>query len=284
MSCNRLVLSVFSVLIMIAPSCKKYKPAPEAFHWNPSEVRVAPGAGQGTSSHKITDLWLYVNGQFQGAYPATATLPIISKGQPATINIVPGIMNNGISSTRIPWLLYQSIELDTLVAGGTTLTKPLTFQYNSAVTFTWTEDFERGPGFSVTRSSLSDTTFRLADASESFEGSCIELGLKSPHLVAQIETAGDGFALPEANGEVYLELNYKCNGVFSVGLIGDDNLLRPVLNINPQDKWNKIYIQLAQAVNSPAISSRYKVFFRLQRGESQENLRVFLDNIKLVYL
>lgn len=284
MSCKLVVLSVFCVPIMLAPSCRKYQPAPEAFYWKPSGITVVPASGQGTSSHAVSDLWLYVNGQFQGCYPADATLPIVSRGKPVTVNLFAGIKNNGISTTRIPWNLYQIIDFDTLVPAKTVMTEPVAFKYNSLVTFAWTEDFEQGPGFGLVPSQYSDSTYKLAAEADCFEGQSIEMGLAAPHLGVQIESAGDGFALPAGNGNVYLELNYKCNDVFSVGLIGDDDMPRPVLNINPQDKWNKIYIQLAQAVNSPQTSSRYRVYFRLQRSEAQANPKVFLDNIKLVYL
>lgn len=272
------------MLMVLAPSCKKYEPAPEAFHLRASAVTVSTTSGQGSGSHNITDLWLYVNNQFQGCYPVTATMPVISKGSTARINIFAGIKNNGISTTRVPWTFYEMLQFDTLAARGATVSMPLTFTYRSATTFTWVESFDVGLGAGMVRSSASDTTFRYASTEDSFEGRSIELGMKAPHMVAQIENAGTGFALPHGNSNVYLEFNYKCDHEFSVGLIGDDMLLRPTIVVNPQQEWNKIYIQLAEAVNSPQTSSRYKVYFRMLRSESQENARLFLDNIKLVYL
>jgi hypothetical protein len=269
---------------MLAPSCKKYEPASPAFFIRPSQVTVAPTPAQGTASHKITDLWLYVNGKFQGAYPTDAVMPIVNKNEPASISIFAGICNNGINTTRIPWLFYQVLEFDTLVPAGTTISAPITFKYNSTTTFTWTENFDGNTGFNLKKGDFSDTTFKMTSADESFEGRSIELGLNAPGNLAQIETAGTGFGLPSSSSNVYLEVNYKCNHEFSVGLIGDDGLLRPVLYINPHQEWNKIYIQLAQAVNSPQTSSRYRVYFRMARGASEDNLKLFLDNIKVVYL
>ena len=280
----RLVLPLILLLSMLAPSCKKYEPASPAFFIRPAGIALAPGPGQGSASHKITDLWLYVNGMFQGAYPTDAVLPIVNNNKSADIVIFAGISNNGISTTRINWQFYQSLEFDTIAPTGTTISMPLTFRYNSATTFTWTEDFEGTTGFNLRKSDFSDTTFALAAPGESFEGRSLELGLEAPGSLAQIETAGSGFVLPASTSNVYLELNYKCNHEFSVGLIGDDGLLRPVLYINPHQEWNKIYIQLAGAVNSPQTSSRYRVYFRMARGESENNLKLFLDNIKLVYL
>jgi hypothetical protein len=280
----RLVLLIILFLSMFAPSCQKYQPATPAFFIKPSYIAVAPTAGQGTASHHITDLWLYVNGQFQGAYPDDAILPIVNGGKTATINIFAGIKNNGISTTRVPWQFYQRLDLDTIAPAGTTINMPVIFKYSSATTFTWTENFDGNTGYTLRKTYYSDTTFTAAAPSDNFEGRSIEIGLNAPQSLAQVESSGTGFSLPAATSNVYLEINYKCNHVFSVGLIGDDEILRPVLDINPKQEWNKIYIQLAQAVNSPAISSRYRVYFRMVRGESENNLKMFLDNIKLVYL
>lgn len=269
---------------MLAPSCKKYQPAPAAFHWRPSGVSVVPAAGQGSASHGISDYWLYVNGQFQGVYPVGATMPIVSHDHGVRLLVVPGIRNNGIGATRVWWPFYSSVQVDTSAAAGSTLTMPLQFSYKSVVNFAWLEDFDGGVGVSVAPSDLSDTTFRIIDGADAFENRSMELALAAPHTVAQVESTGEGFALPASESNVYLEINYKCNNEFSVGLIGDDLLPRPVIFLNPRNEWNKIYIQLAQAVNTPQTSSRYRVYFRMVRGESQENPRLFLDNIKLVYL
>src|SRR5688572_10501188 len=108
----RLVLLFFLILSMVAPSCKKkYESATPAFFIKPSSVIVDTSAGQGSDSHNISDLWLYVNGQFQGAYPMDATLPILSDNKIASISLFAGIRNNGISTTRIPWQFYEVLEL-----------------------------------------------------------------------------------------------------------------------------------------------------------------------------
>jgi hypothetical protein len=280
------LLFILPAILFLHSSCKKYSPAEEAFFIKPGQISVSTTSSQGSGSHKITDLWLYVNGQFQGAYPVENTMPIVSKGASAKINIYAGIKRNGISDTRIFSNFYQLLEIDTFVTSGKTITRPFTFKYSPAVTFTWTENFD-GQGYSVQKSAgFSDTTFRIADPSDSFEGKSLELGLSanSPTgSVAQIESGGSGFALPFNSSDVFLELNYKCNTNFVVGLIGEDNSLKSALTVNAHDEWNKIYIQLAEAIGTAPVSSKYKVFFsfiKLQEGSP----RIFLDNIKLVFI
>src|SRR5688572_29113594 len=104
--------------LFLLSACKKFEPAEEAFFVRASSVTVKTTSKQGTGSHKITDFWLYVNGQFQGCYPVGNLMPIVSKGKPVTISVQAGIKNNGISETRMVWPFYQTLELDTLVEGG----------------------------------------------------------------------------------------------------------------------------------------------------------------------
>ncbi len=263
-------------------SCKKNKPADEAFFLRASKVSVSPTANQGTGSHKITDLWLYVNGQFQGMYPVGNLMPIVSHDQPVKINIFAGIKNNGIADTRIFWSFYELLQLDTLVDGGKRIEIPITFKYNPFVTFVWNEDFE-GTGFGIKKSDVSFTNFRIAAPENSFEGRSIEMSLSGDSLVAQIESASSGFDLPEANSNVYLELNYKGNEEFTVGLLTANGVHKPALHIKPQAEWNKIYVQLAPAINSVPYSNFHKIYIRLLKRDV-EKPRIFLDNIKVIHL
>jgi hypothetical protein len=280
----RLTLLLFFLLTLFFSSCKKYKPADEAFFLKGEPVSVVTTSLQGSPSHKITDLGLYVNGQFLGSYPAGSKLPVISKGGNVKIQLRAGIKNNGISDTRITYPFYEFFEIDTFVAGGSTITRPLNFRYNSAVTFTWTENFDTGPGYTITKSPISDSNFVIAGAAESFEGRSMRIGLSGGALVAQVESTGPGFTLPQGTADIYLEMNYKCNEEFEVGLIDESLQQRPVFILNPQTTWNKIYIFLAEAVHNPSYSSRCKIYFRMLKRDTQEHPEFFLDNIKLIYL
>jgi hypothetical protein len=82
---------------------------------------------------------------------------------------------------------------------------------------------------------------------------------------------------------VYLELDYKCNVPFTVGLMDSDGKESAAIVVNKQENWNKIYVQLATSVNS-LISNRYKVYFRfIRENGSTDTKEVYLDNIKLLY-
>lgn len=281
-----LLLAGFLNLFLLF-SCKKYQPAPEAFFIQAGTVSVAPEtySSQGSASHRISDLFLYVNGQFQGAYAIGKVMPIVTRGKQATINVFAGIKNNGIKDATITWLLYDPIKFDTLVAGGTTIQRPFTFRYKPAVKFVWMEDFDGQVGFSLIKSAGSDTTFKLAGPQNRFEGNSAEIGLYGPgnYKYARFESAVL-YELPKNTANLYLELNYKCDVEFEVGVSDGVNPDKPALIINPKSEWNKIYIQIAEAVNRNPIADKYKIYFKIQKPNDRESAHVWLDNIKLIYL
>jgi hypothetical protein len=278
----RISLLIVFLLPFLHTSCKDYKPAEPTFFLEPSEIRVASKSGQGTGSHGITDLWLYVNGQFSGCYPVNSRLPVISKNRQAVIQLFAGIKNNGISSTRIPWAFYDLLRIDTFAESGSSFRRPITFAYNSAVTFTWIENCDGDPGLSLVRSQVSEANPELMPQAESFEGRSVSLALTPAQVIGQIETSAD-FGLPRYSPNVYLELNYKSNTSFVVGVIDQDKQTRAALVINPHAEWNKIYVQLAEPVSREPESSRFKVYFRVTRQE-EPNPRIYLDNIKLMFI
>ncbi|MEI8137166.1 MAG: hypothetical protein WCH21_07575 [Bacteroidota bacterium] len=283
-----LILLVLLTNLFLLNSCKKYVPADAAFFIKPTLVSVATSTNpinQGSGSSKITDLWLYVNGKFQGAYPNGHLLPIITKNQNVTINIFAGIKNNGISDTRTSWVFYDFIKIDTLVENGKTIERPLTFRYNTSTKFAWMENFS-GPGFSLVKSGDldSDTTWKMASVADSFEGNTAEIGLagKGDGSSAIVQSA-IGYALPKGSSNVYLEIDYKSNQGFEVG-VKAGSLQKSTVFVNPSENWNKIYIQLSDAINREPTTTNQKIYFKMVKTSDNASPKMFLDNIKLVYL
>ncbi len=274
------------LLVFFTLSCKKkFEPAEEAFFITAKNINVSTSSGQGFGSHKITELWLYTNGNFRGAYPVGSRMPVMVENGKAVIDVFAGIMNNGISETRMNWLLYEPLKIDTLAANGTNIERNFTFKYRSGVKFVWVENFEL-PGFSLVRSAVSDTIYKIhTNNANVFEGNkSIEFGLSGSALTAQLETATT-YSLPMggSSGNLYLEVDYKCNTSFVVGVISN-GAFTEVLTVNAKDSWNHIYVQLSNAVNADPSTSYKKIAFRIKRDNSVQSQSVFLDNIKLVYL
>ncbi len=282
------LLFVVVVNLFLLGACKKYKAAEDAFFIKATKVTVTSSTGQ-QISHKITDLWLYVNGKYQGAYPVGHLMPVARKGESVRINVFAGIKNNGIADTRIPYPFYDFITYDTTVATGKTIEHSFDFKYKASATTTLNETFDGNLGLFFKKSDVSSNDsviFDIAAPEDCFEkkSGILELPYNGFNQTAQIESSGTGFSLPTGSANVYLELNYKCNTGFSVGLISSDGNLTEAIGINPQENWNKIYISLATAVNSNPNSSKYKVYIKFVKAETEDaDKKVFLDNIKLIY-
>ena len=79
-------LFLFLILLNLCfYSCKKYDAALTAFYLKPSKASVTSNLSQGSNSSKITDLWVYTNGQFQGAFPYNHLIPIVNNNKSAKI-------------------------------------------------------------------------------------------------------------------------------------------------------------------------------------------------------
>lgn len=276
-----LLLGVTGFLFLLN-SCKKYQPADSAFFIRSGNISVTTKTHEGTANQKITDLWLYVNGQFQGVFPVGNLMPIPNKGAGTRINVFAGIKNNGIADTRIFYPFFDFLTIDTLVEAGKTISRSFTFNYRAATNFTWTENFDSSVGYSVKTNGL--PALRKASAADSFEGQSVYLELQGDTLTSELQSSSDGFVLPQGSSNVYMELNYKCDTKFIVGVIGTDGTYGEALTINPQENWNKIYIQLSTPVSTLA-SSKYKIFIRAVKPlDDGATRRVYLDNIKLLFI
>lgn len=275
---------LFFFIIILVFSCKKtFKPANDAFFVNTQKVTVITEPGQGYGSHNITDLWIYTNGEFRGAYPIGAKMPVMIKNGKSVIDVYAGIKNNGISQTRINWVFYEPIKWDTVVASGQNIVRNFAFKYRTSVKFPWVEGFEL-PGFSLIKSSISDTTYKLHTNDEHvFDGNkSIELGLSGSALTAQLETAST-HSLPLSSPDVYLEIDYKSNTEFIIGT-STNGIFYESLTITPKENWHKVYVHLSESVNMDRTSSMKKIIIKIKRNQNIPEQKVYIDNLKLVYI
>ncbi len=278
------------LLFVLFIGCSKQKQkAPEAFFIKPESITVAVTTAdlQGTTNHKITDLWYYVNSQFKGAFPNGSILPIPSTG-PTQIIVKAGIKNNGISSTRQPYEFYDQILIDTSVTPGIIANRNFVFHYKTNAIFRWLEDFEgfgTTTGISIKKSNNSDTTFKILDkiltpGVDVYEGTkCFYFAVDDIKQIARFESTAL-YPLPKQGQPVYLEMNYKCTQGFDVGVF-NGNTYQYVATVNASDNWNKIYIQLSSGVSTlPTTTSG--LFISAFRDANVSTSQVWIDNIKII--
>jgi len=239
--------------------------------------------GVGSTLNKITDVWVYFNNNLQGAYPLPTTFPVLLSGK-QNISIKAGIKNNGIAATREKYPFYDYFNAEvTLTKDSITLINPIV-QYADNLDF-HIIDFETGSKV-FEETSSSDTVFLLANDTV-FEG--LKSGaahLAPPHLTFEIATT-EIDSLPRTGTPVFVELNYKCNTAFQVGVFANyTQTVTPIslLTINPKSEWNKIYIDLTSTIINTQNANSHKVFISMRRDiNSTEIAELYIDNFKLIY-
>lgn len=279
------LFGIFLLFLLFIGCNKEKQKAPDAFFIKPESVTLAisDASVQGTASHKITDIWYYINGKFKGAFPIGSMIPVPSSG-PVQLAFFPGIKNNGISYTRQPYEFYQAIYVDTTVSPGTIVKRNFEFRYKTDTQFKWLENFEgfgTTAGISIKNSNNTDTTFAISTPTTMgvFEGSkCLYFAVDDVKRIAQFESTFP-FALPKFGAAVYLEMNYKCTDAFEVGVYSGTQYAY-VAGVNASPEWNKIYIQLTSGVSSLTGNCGWYVHaLKTSNGDKSE---FWIDNIKIV--
>ena len=104
---NFYILFLFSFLF----SCDKNTDIQEIPSYiNVSKVNLLTSSDQGSNTHKITDVWVYVNDQFRGTFEIPATIPLLHKDS-NNIRLFAGIKDNGISSTRVRYHFINLLNI-----------------------------------------------------------------------------------------------------------------------------------------------------------------------------
>jgi hypothetical protein len=238
-----------------------------------------------SSSVKIKDVWVYVDNAFQGAYELPARFPVLNTGEHRVL-LSPGILLNGIASTRSPYPFYRGhFEDVNLAANGELKMNPVTSYFDS-VKCNYCEDFE-GVGFSLTATTTSDTVmYQLPDGDPGiFEGSgsgVVYVDSDNPKFEVTSTTA---YGLPGSGAAVFLELDYKINQHMSVGLLinspGLPTKQEVNITLNPTETWNKIYVQLGYTVSAYP-NSTFQIFFGAIKDPAVTKGEFYFDNIKVV--
>ena len=272
------------IVFLVLASCNKTKlKAPEAAFIviNNPTVLTNPTI-QGTNSHKITDIWYYVDDNFKGVFPIGSIMPVLGTGN-SKITLFAGIKNNGISATRLPYEFYQGHVINQYFESGKTYTFSPVFEYLTSAVFP-TEGCEDYEGSGVKYFSVGDSsTVVISDINKVFGGigHSVFMSMSNSKPTSKIKTS-TSMSLPVGGTPIYLELNYKCNQPFEVGVIAGTTEVRPALTVNSSPEWNKIYIQLSQAVSTQPTYNYYDIYIKATKQSDVPTPEIYIDNIKLV--
>jgi len=270
---------------LAASSCDLINPAePVPAYLQVEPFTVQPSATYGSGASKITDVYVIVDNVSLGAYALPATFPVLADGFHQVI-LSPGIVVNGISNARGIYPFYETDTRGLVLEPGQVLRIDPVTSYKNA-TLSWLEDFDT-PGFSLEATSSSEvpiTAFPANDP-EIFEGNNSgRVVLTSPDSFFDLVTSSD-FTL-SINTTIFLEINYKCNNTFHIGLVanyGSTTQRQAVLSVNPKETWNKLYVDINTGVVSSPGALNYKIYFTGSRDASLSEAYFYFDNLKLLH-
>jgi len=258
-----------------------------------NQIDLKSEYGQGTSSHKITDAWIYVDDELIGAFELPATFPVLSEGNHEII-IKPGIELNGIAPTRAIYPFYRPIikninlSKDSIIVLDSLFT--LKTAYYGDTKFPWSnvgqEDFEES-GVSIDSTYRSETGITVTSL-DVFEGNNSGLVTLYDSINFFEAKSIEAFDLPGGGSYVFLELNYKTNNHFTVGVFANnlftgESSQHPIFVINPNNEWNKIYINLTPTVSRETQALDFNIFFGALLDDDVGKAEIYFDNIKLVH-
>jgi hypothetical protein len=248
--------------------------------------------GQGTSSSKISDAWVYIDNEYIGTFELPfSKIPVLSSGK-HKLMIYSGIKMNGIAATRVPYSFYSPITKDVnLVRDSILDLGNLIVKYSSNTKFAWQEDFEQS---SVSIDTTARSLYKIQRTTDP------DLVFPQPgevnHAVGMVLipsdtgifecVSHDSFELPSNGTDVFLELNYMTNNAVTVGLFvhtSSSTIQEGLLSLNRNTTWNKIYINLTAAVANHKDAINFRVFFGIIKEADVAEARFLVDNIKLVH-
>lgn len=270
-------------------SCERENPEPgipvfvevDAFDFS------ANYGSEGTNQQKIVDVWIFADGANVGVFELPARVPILKEG-PGELRLEAGILINGIASTRINNPFFEPVILSdfNFIPDSIIQLSPAT-TYRSTTVFKWLEDFE-APSISLDTTNLgSKAGISRVSGAEAFEGEYSGLVVLNNEQHTFEAASFDAFELPVNGQPILLEMNYKNNYKFAVGIIeqGPSQIIKSdIIILNPSEEWNKIYINFTDKVRQSNAAIDFKVLIRSYIEDDQiDEVKIYFDNLKLMH-
>ncbi|SFT75302.1 hypothetical protein SAMN05216474_2169 [Lishizhenia tianjinensis] len=244
-------------------------------------------SNQGELTENITDAWVNMDGKILGVFSLPIKIPIIADEGEHNFIIIPGIKNNGISSTKSRFTLVEPYSIDlNLTKGDTASISPET-QYYEDLTF-WIEDFEN-----INNLKLEESTASLASLETTNNPNIVAYGNYCGHIQLTDDDSlfyaysTTPLTLPTNGRVVYMEVDFRTTHDLSTRFIQskdgnttDEAIATMAAQDNP--KWTKIYFNLNELLSVYDNSDFYGVALRAIKNKVGDQ-DIYIDNIKVIY-
>jgi hypothetical protein len=269
-------------------ACNKAEDVPSYIYIKPFELTTVSGEGENTT--KVTDAWIYVNGDAIGAYKVPGEVPIPPTGK-VDLVIYPGIRNNGSSATPAIYDHYSSykVSLNLIAAKTDTIYPKMT--YVPDLKFAWMDNFEQQTALVYNVDSDSLNNFQVTKLGAKYGANCGYFKVTEKSTTMSVTTK-EGIKNIPSNQRVYLEVDYRGTADLKVALAGNQktsSVELEAVTYFAKGEWNKAYINFHfkdyAAIDYPSFNFIFAA--KLPTDESgkptvkEAELRI--DNIKLIY-
>lgn len=267
------------IFLWLGNGCKKEgSSVPTYVHIDSFKFIPSPLVPSGVAnSTQITAVWAYYNNNPIGVFDLPATIPVIASDN-GVLTLRPGIAVSGFNNFMAPYPFYES-DTSTLAPqpGKTVNYQPKTTYYPDC-RFNFISSFDP---FTGSKFATVNNTVPIIATSTGIG----QITLSGPKDTLAEDSSTVSFQIP-LNKDAYIELDYKCDIPFYIGLRA--NLAGLVFTkyylagVYPSDHWQKFYLAIKD-FEAQYQATDYTLFIKASLPDTSGTGTVLLDNIQMVY-
>lgn len=291
---------IFSVVLLLSvTSCEIINPEEDlpAYIQIDTVIVNTNSLSVGSTTHRITDVWVSVGETFLGAFPLPATIPVLDEGNRPLI-VDAGIIVDGRTEKRQIYPFYTRLlsDVDLVRTEVTTVTPELSYIPNGELEVLVLEDFDFGGGTIMGEDLDGNTATTLASTTVSanvFEGQASgSIELNNIDSLAIVGSNIPYLTLDDGTNPIFMEMHYKSESQIQVGVFAyDENFtfLAPnfFLAFKPRENWTKVYIDLKDPISSLRGNfgiEYFQIVIRVDKTNSDSKSFTYFDNLKIFRL
>ena len=236
-------------------------------------------------THKMTEIWVFADGQIQGVYPLPAKVPLIWEDRQTTIRILPGIRNNGMNDTPVLYPFLKEIELTITPEQLKVYTVPLVFRYIDNCKFSVNENFENSNIFNFYLDPNSESRLEQTTDMASTGQKSAAITLTKAGVFTEIGSAIEVVKGQNLRGKSYVEFDYKGEGEIAVGIaktLGTITTIEYFLFVPAKPDWNRIYVDVTDKTSSNNYDT-YRLLLGFTKTGNSAETKIYIDNYKHIH-
>ncbi len=248
----------------------------------------------GDTSSDIQDVWLYQNNEFKGSFGLPTYIPLPEKSK-QNLTLRAGVKRSGQDDQRLQYPMFTDFDTILPLADLRSDTIQPRVTYLSNCKFPIIQDYDGAVNFfSIYKPKSGDSVIKVNDATAwKINNNCAKLVLSDSTY--QLNYLSKELSDLPSNGiSTYLEVDYKCNDMFVIGLnvLYTDGTSRgySVFSANSTGGvWKKAYIDYSTEISSEIAQrgkgTQFQILIQVTKSGTPltDNTQLFIDNIKLIH-